>query len=276
MKKNNLLFLSAIPLLFSSCVTYSYFQSTTNANSNPYHAIPLKSDSAKGASYVSGLFTVGRANDSWRDAVGTFHLNAHRSNNFGNFQSYYGATVALGDYSIADFNTRDRPYRYDDTSSYYHIKGMNKFFGYYGFNGGIDVVLPTKHGGEWRIIGIETSVQKEFGNYYSFRKNLRDSSADVIFRNNVTGTFGFFTEIIGKTRRGKEFGYKMSYGFMLNSQSDYTHIYEADILHTPAYFSHTLHWTTDRTTFFAQFNIGTRYAGSMQFGVNYKISKKRN
>lgn len=262
----------------SSCVTYSYFYSPTNANSNPYHAIPLKSDSIKGATYINGLFTVGLANDSWRDAIGAFNLKIHRSNNFGNFQAYYGANICMGDYSIADFNTRDEPYNYnyDDTSSYYHIKGKNSFFGYYGFNGGINVVVPVKHSGEWRVIGIETSVQKEFGDYYNFRKNLRDSAADVIFRNNVTGTFGVFTEIIGKTRRGTEFGYKMSLGFMLNSQSDYTHVYESDILHTPAYFSHTLHWTRGRTTFFAQFNISNRYASSMQSGVNYKIGKKKN
>ncbi|HLK29955.1 MAG TPA: hypothetical protein VKT28_15350 [Puia sp.] len=264
MKKNITLFLFPAIFLFGSCVESSYLFSPNNATSIPYHAIPLQSDSLKGANYVSSTFTLGGANQAWRDGVYAFQGRIHRSNNFSSFQSYYGANLTLGDYHVAQYN-------YSSVDYY----PSNNFFGSYGFNGGINAVMPTRHGGEWRVIGIETSVQKEFGSYYNFRKNLPDSSADIIFRKNVTGTLGIFTNIIAKSRRGSQFGYKMSLGFMLNPESDYTHYYDRHTLVNPTiYFSHTIHFTKEKVTGFVQFNFSNNYAGNVQFGINYRLGKK--
>ncbi len=253
----------------SSCIESSYFYSPNNASSNPYHPIPLKSDSLKVATYINALFTLGGANEGWRDGVYSFRGGIHRSNNFENFQAYYGLNLSLGVYNMAGY--------YNSNNYYYdtNYNASNYFFGSYGFNGGINVVVPTRHGGEWRVIGLETSVQKEFGNYYKFRKNLPDSVADVIFKKNVTGTAGIFSDIIGKSRHGAEFGYKISFGFMLNPESDYTHFYNPNNIVNPViYFSHTLHFSKGKVGGFVQLNFSNAYAGNVQFGINYRLGKK--
>jgi hypothetical protein len=268
MKNNIYLTLSILLFLFSSCVTNSYFTSPTNGNSVPYHTIPLKADSTKGATYASGLFTAGGANSGWRDGLYSFQGRIYRGENFGSFQAYYGANISIGNYHVSNYTLYEHPY---DTGRF-QIPTSNQYYGTYGFNGGINTVIPFPKGrGEWRAIGIETSVIKEFGNYYNFRKALVDSSADVIFRNNITGTLGISTDIIGRSRGGTEFGYKAAVGFMLNPISDYTHVYNPGDVNPILYASHTLHLTKQNVTGFLQFNISTYHAGSIQFGFSYKL-----
>lgn len=271
MKTNHVLLLAAILFSFSSCIESAHFLSPSNAASNPYHAIPLQSDSIKGANYFSGLVTLGGANDAWVDNIYAFQARAHRANNFGNLQAYYGANLNIGTYHIAENYNYHNSY-YD--TSHYHIYAANKFFGWYGFNGGINVVAPIRHSGEWRVIGVETSIQKEFGSYYGFRKDLADSAADNIFRKNVTGTVGIFTNIIGKTRHGAEIGYKMGFGFMLNPENNYTHVYDQNTVNPITYFSNTFHFTKEKVTGFVQINLSNSYAGNVQFGVNYRLGKR--
>src|SRR5450432_3183904 len=119
MKKSLILLLSAASFFFSSCISTAYFYSPANASSVPYHAIPLKSDSLKGATYASSFFTLGGANDGWRDGVYAFQGRIHRSNNFGNFQAYHGANLSLGTYHIAEYDNVEHPYYPYDTLSYH-------------------------------------------------------------------------------------------------------------------------------------------------------------
>jgi hypothetical protein len=267
MKKNVFLLLGWILFFFSGCIESSYFFSPSNATSVPYHAVPMKSDSLRAATYVSSTFTVGGANEGWRDGVYAFQGRIHRSHNLGNFQAYYGANISLGSYHVANYYSSSSP---SDSTTY----SSNNFFGSYGFSGGLNVVLPTNNGNEWRPIGIETSVQKEFGRYYNFRKNLPDSNADVVFRKNITATLGVFTDIIGKSRHGGEFGYKMGLGFMINPSSDYTHVYNRNTVNPVAYFSNTIHFSKSNISGFVQVNLSNSYAGNVQFGVNYRLGKK--
>ncbi|HLX66981.1 MAG TPA: hypothetical protein VKR41_08285, partial [Puia sp.] len=44
-------------------------------------------------------------------------------------------------------------------------------FGGLGVQGGINAVVPIGIG-EWRLLGVETSVIHEFGNYLSLRQQL--------------------------------------------------------------------------------------------------------
>jgi len=260
-----------IIIFFSSCITHAYYLSPFNANADPYHTIPLQSDSIKAATYTTGVFTAGGANDGWHDGIYAFQGGIHRSHNFGNFQAYYGANLSIGAYHVNEYYRSEHPY-YDSIT--FHIPATNNFFGAYGFNGGINAVLPFRNGGEWRVIGLETSVQKEFGNYLDFRKNLPDSAADIIFRKNVTGTIGLCTDIISRSRHGAEFGYKMAWGFTLNPQSDYSHTYSQNNVNPIVYFSQTWHLTKGNITGFVQLNLGS-YAGNMQFGMNCKLGKNK-
>jgi len=275
MKKNALSFLSAILFLLSGCISSSHFYSPTISSSNPYHAIPLQSDSAKAATYLSGILTLGGANDGLRDNAFSFQGRIHRSHNFENLQAYYGANLTLGLYHISEFDNYQHAYSYPYYDSLnYHYYSSDNFFGSYGFNGGINAVISLPRG-EWRPIGIEASVQREFGSYYSFRKNLPDSAADGIFRKNTTGIVGLYTDIIHKSRRGSEFGYKLSFGFVLNPSSDYTHVYNPNAIGTLLYFSNTIHFSKENITGFIQINLGNSYAANVQLGVNYKLGKKK-
>jgi hypothetical protein len=250
--------------LLNSCIEQAYL-SPFNANSNPYHAIPLQSDSIRGATYISSVFTIGAANQDWLDNVFAFRLGLHRSHTFGNFHLYYGGNVAAGIYNISSSNFDDLTMNGAQVNQY----AGSKFFGGYGFNGGFNVLLPIHNGGEWRVIGLEGSAQNEFGDYMNFRKNLSDSVASIITKNNWTGTVGVTSEIITKRRSGTEFGYKLGIGTGLNTLKNYYSHYTE----VPIYVSNTLHFTKDNFTAFWQINLGS-YAGSFQMGINYRFGKK--
>jgi hypothetical protein len=259
-------------LSLSGCVTYNYFLSPLNANQNPYQAIPLKSDSIKGATYATVVATVGGANDAFRDDQFSFRGSVHRSNTFGNLHVFYGGSLAFGSYDAkgSDFNSPS--YSGNNTTVSVNVPGQNMFFGAASMTGGMNIVITTPGGGEWRVIGLETSVNREFGDYLAFRKNLPDSFNYVIDRNAWTGTLGFTTEIIGKQKSGGSFGYKFAFGFGFNRFSNYNQYPNNYSTSMPVYATHTLHFTRGKWTGFGQFNVGYK-AFSLQFGAAIMLGK---
>lgn len=204
MKKNYLFILLPAIVFFSGCATPSYYLSPLNSNSNYYKPIPLHSDSLKTATYASGSFLGGGSNFGWKDGVTAFQGNIHRSNNFGKFQAFYGAGFTLGKYGVKQKIITK--YQNDTGGTYYNrydtilnIPAAGKFFGAVGFSGGINYVVPFKDGGEWRI-GIETAINKEFGNYLSFRKTLPDSLLNIVEKSNWTKTLGGYIDFIFKSK----------------------------------------------------------------------------
>ncbi|MBS1597775.1 MAG: hypothetical protein JST75_06095 [Bacteroidetes bacterium] len=264
MKKLLLLFPTVI--LLASCSEYSYFQSPFTSTANPYHAVPLQSDSLSGATYVNVSATVGSANVDWQDVVASFRASIHRANTFGNFHLHYGANVAVGTYTVSTSDFYDPNY----TNTNHFVAG-SKFFGGYGFNGGFSTLVPMKNGGEWRVIGLEGSAQNEFGDYLRFRKNLPDSSSTVNYKNSWMGTIGVTTEVISKRRKsGATFGYKLGIGVGLSSIKNYSNY----TTYNPIYISNTIHFGKDNWLAFCQLNFGN-YTGNFQFGVNYRIGAKK-
>jgi hypothetical protein len=262
-----------VMLSLTSCITSSYYMSPFSSSSDPYHAIPLKSDSVKSASYAGGIFTVGGANINWNDPVYSFQANIYRAHNFGHFQAYYGVGGNIGNYHVERYeNYVDDPNAPGAGSRI--IPENNYVFAGAHFNGGINAVIPFRNGGEWRVIGLETSVQKEFGDYANFRRNLKDSMADYVLKKTTTATFGFATDIIGRSRHGAQFGYKVAWGTVLNPNSDYSREDPNRNINPLFYFSQTLHLTKGPVTGFAQVNMGS-YAGSFQFGMIYQLGRKR-
>ncbi len=213
---------AAIPVYFllQGCVitSQSYYLSPQNANSNPYHTIPMISDSIKGATYGSFVYTPGNANYQGSDRLWSLQTSIYRSNNFGRVQAYYGANITLGSYRVGEFY--NIIYRYDPTifgpvsnpiDTIYHIPPSYQTFGSYGVSGGLNYVIPFKKG-EWRALGIETSLQNEFGNYAGFRNSLPDTAATVIFRKRFTGTIGLYTDLAWKDHHKNEWGFQACTG----------------------------------------------------------------
>lgn len=270
---------------FSSCLyeRHGYYLSPQNSNSHPYQPIPMKADSLKSAIYANAVFATGTANDYGTDWINVFMMGLHRSHNFGDFQAYYGANLSLGSYHLADYYNSHYVYSgglfgtYIPGDSLYHIPGSAKFFGGYGVSGGINFVTTSHHEkygkhAEWRVLGVETSLQNEFGEYKDFRKNLPDSAANIIFRNHFTAYLGFYTEWLWTNRSLMEFGFKIVGGWLLNSPGNYSNWNNSNYIFPVTYFSPSFHVTKDHYTGFIQFNFGT-YADNFQFGFTYHLGK---
>ncbi len=274
--------------LFQSCVitSQSYYMSPQNANSNPYHNIPLVSDSIEGATYGSFVFTTGSANYQSRDYLSAFQTGIYRSNNFGSIQAYYGANFTLGLYHTGEFY--NIKYTYDPTifgpisnplDTIYHVNSSGYAFGSYGVSGGINYVIPFSKG-EWRALGVETSLQNEFGDYAGFRNGLVDSTATIIFKKKFTGTVGLYTDLLWKDHHRNEWGFKFAFGEMINPQSNYSINKSVIYPATPttnifplSYYSTTFHMSNGPYAGFMQLNFGT-YATSFQIGISYRLGKK--
>jgi hypothetical protein len=274
MKKNLTPWLTGSVFFYCGCsprTIPAYITSPFDVNSNYYHSIPLKSDSIKSAVYTNFAFTAGSSNYSG-DELYAFHAGIHRSHNFGKFQAYYGAGLALGSYNVENY------YRVKYTGGIYtgytadtlgHIPSSHNFFGAYGFNGGLNYVLPFKHKrGEWRF-GIQTSFQNEFGKYLSFRKSLPDSVIDILATDRWTKQVGISSEWI-RRKRSVEMGYKIAAGLSFPTDSHYI----GDSSHgKPFYISNTIQLTKGKITGFCQVNAGS-HTTTFQTGINYRLRKK--
>ena len=252
--------LLVIAVCFSNCTAPSYLLSQLHTDSHPYYTIPVKSDSIKSATYVNAHFTTGAANYDLRDNTYDFQGSFSRSHNFGHFQAYYAANIILGDYDLHDYSNNNISY-----------PQQNKYFGAYGFNGGIDLAETIdRHGSEFRI-GAESSLQREFGDYLAFRKSLPDSAIDILDKEKFVKTLGIYVEIIKKMRSsGNELGYKLGVGSSAVSRKHY----QGDSSQiNPTYFTNTFHFTRNSFTTFAQFNVGTKDV-SFQIGGSYRLGKK--
>ena len=262
----------ACMFFFSSCIERAFFHSPLQGNLATYHATPVGSDSIKSATYVHGALSIGSMNENLRDNVFTLQTGIHRAHALDNFRLNYGAALTLGSYHVKPYYDYNRYYNnYIDSA----LRTGGKFFGAYGVYGGVSAAMPLGRNGrrgEWRYIGVEGNLFNEFGEYYSFRKNLPDSSADEIDRKRYFGSVGLNTEIIFKGRSQNKFGIKLAFGSYLRrlsytdaSINNYYHQHD-DLL----YFSNTYHFTVQKATTYFQFNVAT-HAVHFQLGVNYRL-----
>ncbi len=283
-KNGRSILLLTIFFALTGCYTQqAYYVSPFNGDSPGYHSIPLKADSLKSAFYINGAYFGGLANEGGRDAVRTFHTEIAGAHNIGSFQGWYGLGLSLGNYSVTRWDSSFYNYLGHSPSSSARTatpfdakiidqNAGNKFFGGTGFSGGINGVLPTNRS-EWRFLGIETSLEREFGDYLQFRKQLPDSAATLIERSNFFGTLGFYTELLGKTRQGN-FGFRFATGIILGRSYNNLNIYDNQSKHNLrySYTNFTFHYTLLRYTGYWQLDFATKASGS-HFGLNYRIGK---
>jgi len=265
------LILPASIFLLSSCIQKAYYQSPVLSNAHAYHAMPVASDSVSSAFYASGALSFGGMNDRLRDNVMSFQGGLHQSHVIDNMRLYYGASASVGNYQVKPYDYYYHDTYYVDTISINKNAG-NKFFGTYGGYAGISASTPMGRLGEWRYIGIDGSFMNEFGDYYTFRKNLPDSAATTIDRKKYTGSLGISTEFIFKRRSQNKFGIKFAFGSYLRSLHYYqgyysTYDHSQDNL---LYFANTYHFTVKKATAYLQLNFAT-HATNVQFGFNYRL-----
>jgi hypothetical protein len=265
--------LALLPILsMTSCLTTeSIYQSPFHGTTNSYKAIPLRQDSIKAATYVSGIFTGGGANQYMRDGLMAFSGTVHRSHNFGYIQGYYGISGALGRYNIkrspAYAMELDQPLSAAADSTVQRMAG-GKFFGGYGAIGGINAVIPFGRF-EWRALGVEASWQREFGDYLDFRKQLADSLANGIDRRKTYMAIAFSTDFLWRLKKGS-IGFKTA---VSTSTHRVTRSYRAYRNHdSMESFALLFHLTIKKITGSFQFNTGD-YATNIQTGLHYRLGR---
>jgi hypothetical protein len=275
MKYPNLYLVLLLLLFMNSCVPrYAYFQSPFQSTTSSYKAIPMKADSLRSAVYASGLFTIGGANQHLRDGITAFSGSIHRSHHFGPIQGYYGVTGSLGKYKVDNFipqSTNGRFFNNNLNDSLLNNMAGNKFFGGWGFTGGVNAVVPFRGRHEWRVFGVEAAWQKEFGDYLDFRKQLPDTAANLIDQRDQYFTLAFSTDIVWRVRRGS-IGLKSGYTTLTRSLTRYGQQNNSRRRFTPGFWSETIHFETRKVTGFWQFNLGS-YTLNMQAGLNYRLGR---
>jgi len=269
--KPTILALTIALISLSSCLHKAYYQNPVQANIGTYHAVPVASDSVKSAFYLSSSISLGGMNENLRDNVLSLQLGTHRSHVLNRMRLYYGASAAVGSYNVKRYSSYGYDTYYLDTVSI-NRKAGTKFWGAYGAYGGISASAPMGRRGEWRYIGVEGSIFREFGEYRDFRKELPNRAATTIDKKNYMGSLGINTELIFKGRSRKEFGMKFAFGSYLRTlqystdSSGYSYGTHDNLF----YFSNAYHFTRDKTTTYVQLNIAT-HAANVQFGVNYRF-----
>ncbi len=267
------LVLAISPGILPGCVVrQAFYVSPFNGNNLEYHPIPRAGDSIRTAIYSSLTYSNGSVNDFGTDYLWSMHLDLHAAHQYDNVQFHYGLGLTLGDYTMGTWQL--------DTGNSYSTalrtaQQLNTYSGRYsfggvGFQGGVNGVTTFGHG-EWRYLGVETSVLQEFGNYLAVRKQMPDSIATLINRSPTFATLGLTTEVLNYTRNGA-LGFKWALGWALGQRYSNPGIIDnasGDKLRY-MYFNFTFHFTYRRWTSYLQYNDATK-AKMIFAGINYRL-----
>ena len=276
-------FLLTVVILLPGCIGYrheqAFYVSPFNANSGGYHPLPLLADSARTAIYGQAEYFFGVANERRNDHLEGGRGAVYIAHRFGAFQCYGGLDLSLGHYNVGIWDSSAfmpfwayaPPQQFERLNTY----AGSKFFGGTGFSGAVDWSVPLGGGDEWRVIGVETALYREFGDYHDFRAKLPDDLATLNVRDRFYGMAGLTTEIVGKFQDG-ELGLSLARGWALGRS--YNYLNTIDSLHKKLleyeYFSASCHFTVARITGYAQLDVGTKTA-AFRLGLVYRMTRSR-
>ncbi|HVS95902.1 MAG TPA: hypothetical protein VHE54_05425, partial [Puia sp.] len=252
-------------------------------NAEVYHSLPLANDSAHTAFYAGSAFYWGGAIDRHNDHLDGWSFSGYVAHHVRGFQCFYGLDLSLGTYVVGKWDTSFSVLGLLSASYWVPPRqGANlepfagyKFYGSTSFSAGINGVLPFRHGGEWRYLGLETSLHREFGDYLAFRQQLPDSLVTLNVKSRYFGTIGITSEIIGRTRNG-EWGLRFATGGVLGSAYNRLHIFDT-VENRPLVYGYTdlsFHVTYRRFTGYIQVDDAT-HATTGRLGVVYRITRPR-
>jgi hypothetical protein len=272
LKSKTFIFLSASLFLFSCIGRQAYYVNPFNGITAPYRTVPMKSDSIAHVNYLNFGFSNGHANDWYNDHKISGSVSFSRSHNFGIFQAHYGAGMTAGSYRVSRFDSNNT-----NSSVDYKIINQNAgnyFFGGWSFDGGMNLVSASEYF-EWRVIGVETSLRHEFGDYRRFRERLPDTAATLILRNPDLGTLGMFTEFVFRNKDGSRIGLKFDYGGVLGSSYHSYYLRDTYFYKNHVHFNYlgmSLSWTKNALTGY----LSGDFAGKSRncfLGFNIRLGK---
>lgn len=255
-------------LLHSACIRKSVFRSPYTNLQNSYHVMPLLSDSNRSANYLSLASSHGFSNDDWTDGLVMAQIKYHHAVNLGNFQGFAGAHAHAGYYRISQTSYFDNYYNEPWQDSTYPGPTGKQFTGSVGINAGMVYTLAFGKRVEWRILGVEFSAGREFGDYLQVRKEIPDSVVTYIDKRNTPVTLGGFSELLFKPSNPKfRFGYQLAIGSGIHKMNNAFRNREQLIT---TYVNNTFHFTVNRYTGYVQARIGN-YFGAAQLGFTYRL-----
>jgi len=258
----------------------AYYASPVNGYATQYHPLPQITDSTHTAFYAEAGFFAGSANTHGKDYLNAFHGSFTIAHHTGRLQAWYGGDLSLGTFHMGQWDTGNigRTYPRQQTVPFnpyvLDLYSGAHSFGSVGFHGGVGVVLPINNG-EWRIFGLEGSVNHEFGQYLAIRQKLPDTAASIIARGAAYGTFGINSEMVGSTKNG-EFGFRMALGTVLGKPYANPQVYDYRSEHyvSYGYLCLSTHYTYQKYTFYGQLNFATK-ADGISIGLAYRLNKPR-
>lgn len=257
--------LAVLAILCSQCGRYSYYMSPFHTTDHPYRPHLLNADSATKATFTSISISGAGYNDDMVDGAWLLQSSLYNTHKFGSFRGWYGGSLALGQYDVAQYDGYNVYGNSDPLFINAHAGTM--FTGGIGAFGGLAVVAPIDEKAEWRVLSMETSYLKEFGSYLSFRNKMSDTTVDAFYEPNYFFTTAFGTEIAIKTKKGSV-GFKINY--MFDWQRMTGHFESGAFNPRQTGFTTTFHISKDINNYFMSIGAG-KYAFSMQVGMNIRL-----
>ena len=258
----------------------AYYASPVNGYAAQYHPLPQITDSAHTAFYAGAGFFSGSANTHGKDYLNAFHGSFTVAHHTGMLQIWGGPDLTLGTFHMGQWGVDSLVRTYPRQSTVpFDPEVLNTYtgahsFGSVGFHGGANLVIPI-NSGEWRVIGVEGSVNHEFGQYLAVRRKIPDTAASIIARGAAYGTFGVSSEIVGYTKNG-EFGFRMGLGIVPGKPYTHPDVYDYSSGHyvSYSYLCLSTHYTYQQYTFYGQLNFATK-ADGISLGLTYRLNKPR-
>ena len=259
--------------LITGCVgRQAYYVHPFNGLSQPFRTLPHHRDSVRSATYIQAALASGDANDYGLDRKFAGSANLSRSWNFGTFQGHAGLGFAAGNYRVSPYDT------FGINNATVNTRYLNERIGRYTFSGitadGAINARADMGRGEWRFLGIEAALSREYGRYLQFRETLPDSVATLVVRSPWYASGGLTTEFVfGDPDRN--WGFRFAYGTTIGN--NYRRYSGPDNTVFPRtlsfnYFNTAFQMTFDKVSFFAQGNLAEK-AHSFLFGANVRIGK---
>jgi len=212
--KINLLIISVVAV-FSGCVPLSYFGNgyhgiESSYMSKPfYDSLPYSSINAQGSINLATGYNSDDHNNS-------FDLLVHGSHGLKYFSIAYGVFGFGGNYKVGD--------HHDESISHYFLTSQS--YGGFGARVSANVNIPVGKV-NFRPIGGELIINKEFGEYHDFLEDISGSSEHIfVAEDDLSVNFGITSEILINPKPGYDMGFRLFLGI---PDKDYEGIY-SDVL----------------------------------------------
>ncbi|WP_448699132.1 hypothetical protein ACFGVR_19450 [Mucilaginibacter sp. AW1-3] len=217
-------------LAFTGCTQRIYLPALLH-NDISYLPRPMATDTVKTSQYIAGGVTFAEGSASMNDNIFIGQLNYSGAHTFKYINIAYGAYGFGGSYSNNTYSPADG-YYFSDKS----------FFGF-GGRASANFFAPVGRA-DIRILGIELSYSKEFGDYLAYRRSVKNQPGFTIDDRSALFTGGLTTEVIwhGAKNYSNQFGFRVfigkNFGGPTSSSNDYYdyHVYPSSYTSSISYF----------------------------------------